>query len=227
MGRGINSKSQININKKCLPKKGHTIKKNKAKHTEKIESSNKVHNIPKSENLYKSDKKTKSNYNNITVDAYNKRFKPGRPRNLHKRGSTRIVRKIRKKPNRPNPNMKRKESPKNNNIPGDQCVVCLDYKKMTGENTIKCGNIPHVLCNECKKKIKDNKCPLCRSHPIEPEKEKKLIPYYRTRRDIINETYNLLRSWDRLEHQQIEMEYVFSNLFRINPRAESIFTHLD
>ena len=109
MGREINSKSQINVSKKCLPKKGCMLKKNKAKHIEKLESSDKVHNSPKSENLYKSDKKTKSNYNNITVDAWKKRFKHGRPRNLHKRGSSRIIRKLRKKPYRElHPNMKRK-----------------------------------------------------------------------------------------------------------------------
>jgi len=215
MGRSINSKSQININRKFPKSKGHTLKKNKAKHIEKIESSDKVHNTPKSENLYKSDKKTKSNYNNITIDAYNKRFKHGPPRNLHKRGSARIVRKIRKKPKRPNPNMKRKSSPKTNNIPNEQCVVCLDDKKMTGENTIKCGKVTHVLCNGCKKKIKDNKCPLCRSHPIEPEKEKKLIPYSRTRRERfrINGSYSLDQEYNSFRMrvynlQQLENRYI-------------------
>mgnify|MGYP005643590913 FL=1 len=180
MGRGPNSKSQISGNKKYTLQKGDELKKKSMKHKEKIESSRKVDIVPKSDNLYKSDKKNNISIIKVTVRGYDKKFKLGKPLNLHKRGSSLKVRKIRGKNIRPNPNMKKIQSPAKISVPYGECVVCMDDKHMTHLNTIKCGNVAHVLCTTCKEKIKDNNCPLCRSHPIDSKKQKLLLPTYQT-----------------------------------------------
>ena len=106
----------------------------------------------------------------ITVGQHKKLFKNGKPRNLHKRGSKYKIRKLRKKHICQKPDRKRIKSHSKITITYGECVVCLENKEMSGKNIIKCGNVSHVLCSGCKDKIKDNKCPLCRSHPIDPNK---------------------------------------------------------
>ena len=170
MTRNNNSKSQINLKKNNYTKKGDNLKKIYLKNKEKIESSKKVEIIPKKENLYKSDKKKFKKLIDIYVDEYEKKFKYGRPRNLHKRGSKYKIRKLRKKHICQKPDRKLLKSQSKITITYGDCVVCLENKKMSGDNIIKCGNVSHVLCSGCKDKIKDNKCPLCRSHPIDPNK---------------------------------------------------------
>ena len=170
MKKKINSYSQINVKKNNYTKKGDNLKQKSLKNKEKIESSNKVKVVPKNENLYRSDKKKFKKITSITVSEHKKKFKHGRARNLHKRGSKYKIRKLRKKHICQKPDRKRLKSQCKIATIYGECVVCLENKEMSSINTIKCGNVPHVLCSDCKDKIKDNKCPLCRSHPIDPNK---------------------------------------------------------
>ena len=175
MKKKINSYSQINVKKNNYTKKGDNLKQKSLKNKEKIESSNKVKVVPKNENLYRSDKKKFKKITSITVSEHKKKFKHGRARNLHKRGSKYKIRKLRKKHIREKPDRKRIKNQSKIARHYGECCVCLESKEMSKTNTIKCGNVSHVLCAGCKEKIKDNKCPLCRSHPIDPDKEEMVI----------------------------------------------------
>ena len=201
MGRNINSKSQISVNRNNYSNKGDNLKKKSLKNKEKIETSEQVKPVPKTDNLYVSGKKkfkviVPNNrdplwgwhngkyqplnrmvywrdgkweyYDYITSDheKIKEKFKNGRPRNLHKRGSKNKIKKLRKKHIRQKPDRKRLKNKSKIATPYGECCVCLESKEMSKTNTINCGDVPHVLCADCKYKIKDNKCPLCRSHSI-------------------------------------------------------------
>ena len=184
MTRNNNSKSQINIKKNIYTKKGDNLKNTTLKHKEKIESSNKVKIVSKKDNLYRSDKKKFKKLIDITVVEHEKKFKHGRPRNLHKRGSKYRIRKLRKKHICQKPDRKRIKSQSKITTTYGECVVCLETKVMHSTNIIKCGNVSHVLCSDCKDKIKDNKCPLCRSHPIDPNKTQMVSTVNRFTRNL-------------------------------------------
>ena len=208
MGRNINSKSQINVKKPHFIKKANKLKDRSLKHKEKIEASEQVKPVPKTNNLYvsmnrKIEKKIlpKKIGNTIYLSTFSwidddddygyiltdfktikeKKFKNGKPRNFNKKRSIHKIKKLRKKHIRQKPDRKRLKSQSKIATSYEECCVCLESKEMSKTNTIKCGNVSHVLCAGCKDKIKDNKCPLCRSHPIDPDKEEMVI-----RNDILS-----------------------------------------
>ena len=191
MGRNINSKSQINVKQNNYSKKGDDLKNKSLKHKEKIEASVQVKAVPVTDNLYVSMNRKKNKEiipnkrGNININSWDfrreyyilsddekikEKFKNGRPRNIHKRGSKYKIRKLRKKHIREKPDRKRIKNQSKIARHYGECCVCLESKEMNSANTINCGDVPHVLCADCKEKIKDNTCPLCRSHPIDPNK---------------------------------------------------------
>ena len=203
MGRNINSKSQINVKKPHFIKKANKLKDRSLKHKEKIEASEQVKPVPKTNNLYVSMNRkiekeilpkkigntiylstciwNDDNYDYILTDfkTIKEKFKNGKPRNLHKKGSMRKIKKLRKKHIRQKPDRKRLKNQSKIATPYGECCICLESKEMSKTNIIKCGKVSHVLCAGCKDKIKDNKCPLCRSHPIDPDKEE-MVTFTRT-----------------------------------------------
>ena len=222
MGRNINSKSQLNVYKQNnYSKKGDDLKNKSLKHKEKIESSEKVKAVPVTDNLYKSDKKKFKKMIKITVGEYEKKFKHGTPRNLHKRGSKNKIRKLRKKHIRQKPDRKRLKNQSKIATPYGECCVCFESKEMSSANIIKCGKVAHVLCAGCKEKIKDNKCPLCRSHPIDPNKTQ-MVTFTSTpgagRTDVIlSQYYNIITN------TYFQNENDFDIIPRISRRRTNLF----
>jgi len=48
----------------------------------------------------------------------------------------------------------------------EECSICYSYVIVCKDNNVSCGKTSHIICGECKVKMKGEKCPMCRSHPI-------------------------------------------------------------
>jgi len=62
----------------------------------------------------------------------------------------------------------------------EECCICYREVDKSKDNTITCGKkSTHTLCGECKVKLGNKDCPMCRSHklPIPVNQELKLIVY--------------------------------------------------
>jgi hypothetical protein len=46
------------------------------------------------------------------------------------------------------------------------CSICYEPTTDALENTTTCGKTKHAICLACKKRIKGNTCPMCRSHKM-------------------------------------------------------------
>ena len=170
--------------------------KNRLKHTEKIEKMKKIKNEPKQANLYKIKNRKydipiikKLGLTNKTEFDDNKDFiKYILPifikqnsyifnkLNNHKRKSSFKIGRLGLK--REKVKFVIEKSPSRYAV--GECVVCLTDKNMTYDNVIKCTNVVHVLCEDCKNKMKINICPLCKSHPIIPTIKNDSIYLYNT-----------------------------------------------
>jgi len=51
-----------------------------------------------------------------------------------------------------------------------ECSVCYESIPDKYDNIITCGKTVHPLCGGCKLKMKDDDCPMCRSHKIQAPK---------------------------------------------------------
>jgi hypothetical protein len=61
----------------------------------------------------------------------------------------------------------------------EECVICYQNVDFTQDNTIHCGKKSHILCSSCKMKMKDSRCPMCRSHNIPiPKQSHELLPIF-------------------------------------------------
>lgn len=60
----------------------------------------------------------------------------------------------------------KKTNYKKKNHTFDECCICYNRVEKSSDNTILCGKTPHTICGDCKIKMKDEQCPMCRSHPI-------------------------------------------------------------
>ena len=241
MGRNINSKSQINVKKPHFIKKANKLKDRSLKHKEKIEASEQVKPVPKTNNLYVSMNRkiekeilpkkigntiylstciwNDDNYDYILTDfkTIKEKFKNGKPRNFGKKRSMRKIKKLRKKHIRQKPDRKRLKTQSKIATPYGECCICLESKEMSKTNTIKCGNVSHVLCAGCKDKIKDNKCPLCRSHPIDPDKEEMVI-----RNDILSFENIITRNIIDNTNDNLYITTITSDEY-IRPRRRNLF----
>lgn len=50
-----------------------------------------------------------------------------------------------------------------------ECCICFGQVDNTSDNSINCGKTTHFMCGECKFRCNEtgnDKCPMCRSHPI-------------------------------------------------------------
>ena len=64
------------------------------------------------------------------------------------------------------------------------CCICFSSVDNTSDNSVKCGKTVHFICGECKFRCNEtgnDKCPMCRSHPIKNPvaREFDLITYTR------------------------------------------------
>jgi hypothetical protein len=47
-----------------------------------------------------------------------------------------------------------------------ECNICYTSVTISMDNTITCGKTSHTICGECKVRMKNDNCPMCRSHPV-------------------------------------------------------------
>ena len=212
----INSKSQLHVQNKNHIKKENNLKDKNLRNKEKIERSEKVNNIPKVDNLYRANKKKHKKIIHITVGEYDDKFRNGRPPNIHKRGSTYKIKKLRKKNIRQKPNRKEVKSKSKITISYGECSVCYEDKEINSKNTITCGGVKHILCQDCKEKIKDNKCPLCRTHPIDPKRKEKNINE-NDRNNLYTDLMRYLTSFDDLQLADREYYMYREYMYRYIP----------
>ena len=69
---------------------------------------------------------------------------------------------------------------KKKDIKKEECCICYEKVIPVKDNMISCGkNTNHILCSQCKIKIGNNDCPMCRSHklpiPINQTMELKVV----------------------------------------------------
>jgi RNA polymerase subunit RPABC4/transcription elongation factor Spt4 len=62
----------------------------------------------------------------------------------------------------------RKQNYKKTSIPIGECNICYSNVMKTKDNTVTCKNTTHIICAECKIKVRENNniCPMCRSHSV-------------------------------------------------------------
>lgn len=61
---------------------------------------------------------------------------------------------------------KKKDNYKKKKIVKEECCICYNDVEVCSDNTIKCGKVNHTICRSCKVQMKDEDCPMCRSHKI-------------------------------------------------------------
>ena len=63
-----------------------------------------------------------------------------------------------------------------------ECCICFQEVSNTSDNSVQCGKTTHFICGECKFRCNEtgnDKCPMCRSHPIKnPVSREIVIPIY-------------------------------------------------
>ena len=47
-----------------------------------------------------------------------------------------------------------------------ECSICYEKVNVCKDNTITCGKSNHTICGDCKIRMKDDSCPMCRSHSV-------------------------------------------------------------
>ena len=63
----------------------------------------------------------------------------------------------------------RKDNYKKKVIEKVECCICFGTVENTRDNSIQCGKTTHFMCGDCKVRCNEtgnDKCPMCRSHPI-------------------------------------------------------------
>ncbi len=61
---------------------------------------------------------------------------------------------------------KKKDNYKKKKIVKEECCICYNNVEVCSDNTIQCGQVNHTICRSCKVQMKDEDCPMCRSHKI-------------------------------------------------------------
>lgn len=61
---------------------------------------------------------------------------------------------------------KKKDNYKKKKIIQEECCICYNNVEVCSDNIIKCGKVNHTICGSCKVQMKDDDCPMCRSHKI-------------------------------------------------------------
>ena len=61
---------------------------------------------------------------------------------------------------------KKKDNYKKKKIVKEECCICYNHVEVCSDNTIKCGKVNHTICRSCKVQMKDDDCPMCRSHKV-------------------------------------------------------------
>jgi hypothetical protein len=47
-----------------------------------------------------------------------------------------------------------------------ECSICYEYVAVCLDNSVTCLRTSHTICGPCKIRMKDDNCPMCRSHPV-------------------------------------------------------------
>jgi len=148
------------------------LNKQKQKHNEKIEKSKKVTNLSRRKHLKKTGIYKDTKYYSFISKSLRRQFINKKYNILTKKNRQKMISQNNRKycydycDKRPDKkiNQKQLKSPKKCSM--GECVVCMESKEMSPENKIKCHNTVNILCNICRWKMKENNCPLCKSHPI-------------------------------------------------------------
>ena len=61
---------------------------------------------------------------------------------------------------------KKKDNYKKKKIIKKECCICYNNVEISSDNMIHCGKVNHIICKSCKVQMKDQDCPMCRSHKI-------------------------------------------------------------
>ena len=61
---------------------------------------------------------------------------------------------------------KKKENYKKSIPKTEECNICFSSVNICMDNKISCGKTSHTICGECKVRMKNDNCPMCRSHPV-------------------------------------------------------------
>ena len=61
---------------------------------------------------------------------------------------------------------KKKENYKKYVPKTEECNICFSSVTICMDNKISCGKTSHTICGECKVRMKNDNCPMCRSHPV-------------------------------------------------------------
>ena len=57
----------------------------------------------------------------------------------------------------------------------EDCSICYSSVIVCNDNTVMCGKTSHTICGECKVKMKDLDCPMCRSHSVKQPISQKMF----------------------------------------------------
>ena len=47
-----------------------------------------------------------------------------------------------------------------------ECSICYENVSVCLDNSVTCLRTSHIICGPCKIRMKDDNCPMCRSHPV-------------------------------------------------------------
>ena len=61
---------------------------------------------------------------------------------------------------------KKKENYKKSILKTEECNICFSSVTICMDNKISCGKTSHTICGDCKVRMKNDNCPMCRSHPV-------------------------------------------------------------
>mgnify|MGYP003388510955 CR=1 FL=1 len=61
---------------------------------------------------------------------------------------------------------KKKENYKKSIPKTEECNICFSSVTICMDNKISCGKTSHTICGDCKVRMKNDNCPMCRSHPV-------------------------------------------------------------
>ena len=61
---------------------------------------------------------------------------------------------------------KKKENYKKGVPKTEECNICFSSVTICMDNNVSCGKTSHTICGECKVRMKNDNCPMCRSHPV-------------------------------------------------------------
>ena len=102
-----------------------------------------------------------------------------------------------------------------------ECSVCYESIPDQHDNIITCGTTVHPLCGGCKLKMKNDDCPMCRSHKIPPPKSQSV--QIRVMKQLtgplnrinINATSQTIGNWINGTYEDVDKSYISNYSIKI------------